>query len=247
MSFADHFSDKSEDYAAFRPVYPDGVFAFLAEVAPGRDRAWDCATGTGQAAQGLAKHFAAVDATDASAQQVRNAFRVPNVTYSVQPAEGTTFADRAFDAICVAQAVHWFDLDRFYEEVARVLRPRGVIALLGYDWARVSPEVDRQLHERLLTQILPFWPPQVKYLQRGYRDLPFPFARIEAPTFRIEMSWTAEQYLAYVETWSATRAYIAKHGRGILDNTLQGLRATWRGEGARTVTMPLHVRIGRLG
>src|SRR5690606_23388116 len=154
MAFTDLFSEQSGSYAAFRPVYPDGVFAFLAGVAPGRERAWDCATGTGQAAQGLARHFAAVEATDASEQQVVHATAVPNVTYSVQPAELTNFADNAFDAICVAQAVHWFDLERFYEEVARVLRPRGVIALLGYDWARVSPEVDRQLHERLLTQVL---------------------------------------------------------------------------------------------
>lgn len=52
MSFADHFSGVSAAYAAFRPRYPSALFDFLAQAAPARNAAWDCGTGSGQAAGG---------------------------------------------------------------------------------------------------------------------------------------------------------------------------------------------------
>ena len=130
MAFADHFSEKSDLYAAARPTYPGILFRSIAGQSPGRERAWDCATGNGQAAVGLARHFAHVEATDASAEQIANAIAAPNVRYSVQPAESTSFAAASFDAITVAQARHWFDLDRFHAEVRRVLRPGECSAML---------------------------------------------------------------------------------------------------------------------
>ena len=78
--FADHFSRGAAAYAEFRPRYPRALFVWLAASAPGRSLAWDCATGTGQAAIGLADDFARVVATDASAAQVASAVRHPRVT-----------------------------------------------------------------------------------------------------------------------------------------------------------------------
>ena len=244
-SFADHFSEKSAQYAASRPTYPGELLSALAAAAPGRARAWDCATGSGQAALGLAAHFARVEATDASAQQVANALPHPRVRYTVQPAERTDFADATFDAVTVAQALHWFDLDRFYAEVRRVLRPGGVIAAWAYDWSRVTPAVDFALERHLLVKIRPSWPEQVNRMQSGFMQMPFPFAPVTLPPVKIEVAWTLEQYLAYVETWSATRAYIAEHGRAAMDESGSAMREAWGAAGVRTVTMPLHVRCGR--
>ncbi|HYC38730.1 MAG TPA: class I SAM-dependent methyltransferase [Usitatibacter sp.] len=245
MAFTDFFSEKSQLYASARPTYPDALFRFIAETAPGRERAWDCATGSGQAAVGLARHFARVEATDASAQQVANGLPAANVRYSVQLAESTDFESASFDAVNVAQAVHWFDLDRFYAEVRRVLRPRGVLAISGYGWSHVTPAVDFALERHLLARIKPFWPRQTAVLQGGYRDLPFPFERIDVAPMRIEMSWTVEQYLAYAGTWSATRSYIAAHGGEVMEATEAALRRAWGGVGPRSVVMPLHVLCGR--
>jgi len=83
-----------------------------------RDAAWDCATGNGQAAVDIAPHFAVVQATDLSREQVAQGLAVTNVVYSAQPAESTHFADNTFDLITVAQALHWFDYDKFWPEVA---------------------------------------------------------------------------------------------------------------------------------
>ena len=245
MGFTDLFSEKSANYARARPTYPDALYRFVAGVAPARDCAWDSATGNGQAAIGLARHFAAVEATDASEQQVAHAIAAPGVRYSVQPAESTTFAPASFDAVCVAQALHWFDLERFYAEVRRVLKPGGVIAVWGYGWTRVSPQVDRALERQLLAKIKPYWPAQNALLIAGYKTVPFPFEPIEAPPLAIEVRWTLTQLLTYAETWTATRRYVAEHGRGILDDTANALAAVWGESEERLATMDLAMRCGR--
>src|SRR5688572_31614578 len=193
--FLDHCSQGSREYAQARPTYPDELFRRVAECSPSRDAAWDCATGSGQAALGLARHFARVEATDASAEQIANATAAPNVAYSVQPAEATSFASASFDAVCVAQAVHWFDVERFYAEVKRVLRPRGVLLLTAYGWSSVSAEVDKVVKSAVLPAIQPHWSPQNQLVVDGYRDLPFPFERIEFEPLAIEVAWTLGQYV----------------------------------------------------
>jgi len=52
-NFKDHFSVNSEKYSKYRPDYPAALFKFLSSLTPGQDLAWDCATGSGQAAHGL--------------------------------------------------------------------------------------------------------------------------------------------------------------------------------------------------
>src|SRR5690606_4114436 len=69
-TFEDHFSQIAASYAQYRPQYPPTLYAYLAQNAPGRALAWDCATGNGQAALGLAAYFDQVIATDASAEQI---------------------------------------------------------------------------------------------------------------------------------------------------------------------------------
>ena len=61
--FKDHFSGVAGKYAEFRPSYPRALFEWLATVASRRGRVWDCATGNGQAASGLAEFFEEVLAT----------------------------------------------------------------------------------------------------------------------------------------------------------------------------------------
>lgn len=68
--FPDHFSAVAADYASHRPSYPAALFDWLAEQAPARRLAWDCATGSGQAARDLAGRLDRVNATDAAAAQI---------------------------------------------------------------------------------------------------------------------------------------------------------------------------------
>jgi SAM-dependent methyltransferase len=243
--FHDHFSDASVAYAAGRPTYPDELFCFIASVAPSTWRAWDCATGNGQAARGLARYFDIVEATDASAEQVAAATPAPRVRYSVAPAERTDFPARHFDAVCVAQALHWFEQDAFHREVRRVLKPGGVFAAWGYDGMRVLGEFDVAFRRVVLHPIRGLWPPQNRLLWRGFVDLAFPYERIDAPAFAVEVRWTLEQLMAYLATWTAVKRYIAQGHVDFLAEARRALAPAWGEDVPRVVSMPLHFLCGR--
>ena len=121
VTFKDYFSGHSQDYDQYRPHYPDELFFHLSHLTEQHNRAWDCATGTGQAARHLAKYYQNVIATDASDKQVSQATELKNVRYATAPAEHSGIEDHSIDLITVAQALHWFDLDAFANEANRIL------------------------------------------------------------------------------------------------------------------------------
>ena len=246
MGFQDYFSDHSRLYAAARPTYPEELFAFVASIAPARERAWDCATGNGQAAVGLSRYFAQVEATDASEDQIANAAAHAGVNYSVQAAESSGFPPLAFDAVCVASAIHWFDFTRFYGEVKRVLRQRGVLVAWGYDHLGVWPAFDDEFERSIERVIAPYWPARKKLLRDGYRDVPFPFERIEPPPLKMEMSWSFTRLMAFVQSWSGVQRCIAARGGDFFQSAMEALAPFWGDqEEARTCTMKLYVLAGR--
>jgi ubiquinone/menaquinone biosynthesis C-methylase UbiE len=118
-------------------------------------------------------------------------------------------ADRSVNLVTVAQAAHWFDFDRFYPEVKRVLKPGGVVALWAYGLNLVQdPEVNRLIHEFYAETVGPYWPPERRLVEEAYRTIPFPFEEIVAPTFSMEALWSLDDLLGYFSTWSATNRYI---------------------------------------
>lgn len=247
MKFADHFSRISGAYAAFRPRYPDALFDLLAALAPGREAAWDCATGSGQAALGLARHFAHVIATDASDAQIEHAAPHPRVTYRVAAAEQCGLEDRSVDLVTAAQAVHWFDRPRFWAEARRVLRPKGVIAVWTYWTFSIVPELDAVVRRFYTDTVGRFWAPERKLTEERYQTLDFPFAEFTVPGFMIEQLMTLDDVAGYVRTWSATRAYLEHEGRDPVDDLVGELRELW-GDPAtpRLARWPLAVRAGRV-
>src|SRR5436309_13441105 len=131
-SFHDHFSEVANRYADFRPHYPATLFDYLATPVPRSSLVWDCACGSSQATLDLATRFDRVVATDASREQIASATPHPNVEYRVAPADESGLPDASVGLLTVAQALHWFDLERFYAEAKRVLQPGGVLAVWAY-------------------------------------------------------------------------------------------------------------------
>src|SRR5215208_4676344 len=117
MSFKDHFSGHAGSYARYRPDYPSELFDYLATLTPRHDIALDCATGNGQAAIGLARHFERVIASDGSVAQLRNAQADPHIVYLGNLAEQPALKDHSVDLAVAAQAAHWFDHARFHPEM----------------------------------------------------------------------------------------------------------------------------------
>lgn len=245
--FHDHFSGHAADYRLCRPSYPDALFAWLADIAPARDLAWDCATGNGQAATGIAPYFNRVLATDASAEQIRHATPAVNVEYAVAPAEACPLADGTADLITVAQALHWFDHARFFREVARVARSAGVLAAWAYDVHRVIPAVDAVLDRFQAEYVGPYWPSQREHLRNGFRDIAFPWPAIPAPNFRMTQHWTLPQMLGYMSTWSATKRFMAERGFDPVAALTEDFARAWGdAESVREVRWQFHVWASRL-
>ncbi len=265
MSFKDHFSGHSQAYARYRPGYPASLFDFLASLTATRDLALDCATGSGQAAIGLARHYRQVLACDASAAQLRSAQPHARVCYLGSLAEQFAVKTHCVDLLVVAQAVHWFDHERFNAEAARVLRPQGVVAAWTYDLARVNASVDACVQRFYQEEIGRYWPAERRYVESAYRDLPFPWEEIAAPAFEMGLRWDLDEFMGYVGTWSAVQRYIRATGRDPLPPLRRQIAAHWnasdeqpegavaaggeadlnRGGRQRSVIWPLYLRLGR--
>ena len=245
MAFKDHFSGHSADYARFRPHYPEDLFAFVADLAPARDLVWDCATGNGQAARGLADHFGSVQATDASAEQVAQATGPEHVRFSVASAEASGLEPRSVDAVTVAQALHWFDVEAFYAEIRRVARPRAAVAVWCYDLMSITPAVDEVVHRIYYETVWRYWAPERKLVEEGYASLPFPFAPVDVPEFAMTQSWTLPALMSYVDTWSSCRRFAEEHGHSAVEAERAAFEAAWgEPDAERCVRWPLLVRAG---
>lgn len=248
MSFKDHFSSISQDYAKFRPTYPDELYRFILKHVRTLNHAWDCATGNGQAAIKLASHFEKVTATDASQAQVESAVPHVKVLYKVSLAEDSELDDNSVDLVTVAQALHWFDFDKFYEEVRRVASKDAIFATWSYGLFKFNEPTMDQLILGFYNDIVgPYWPPERVYTDNRYRTIPFPFNEIESPDFHMEMDYSIEQVINYLGTWSAVKNYRTEVGQDPLSGLFENLRFLWdESITLKTVKTPIYLRIGRI-
>jgi ubiquinone/menaquinone biosynthesis C-methylase UbiE len=241
------FSRLARQYARGRPRYPDELFAWLAEQAPSRDFAWDCACGNGQATLGLAAHFDRVTGTDVSDEQIAHAFPNERVTYRVAAAERSGIDDGSIDAITVAQAVHWFDLDAFYAEARRVLKPRGVLAVWTYHLPVVTQAVDDVLARLYYDVLGGYWAPQMRHLDERYANLPFVEGEIAAPEFVATAAWTLDDLLGFLRSWSGGANYRERNGSDPIEVVREELERAWGDrDGVREVGWPLAMRVARV-
>ncbi|MCA9657381.1 MAG: class I SAM-dependent methyltransferase [Myxococcales bacterium] len=250
--FPDHFSVGAEAYARHRPRYPAALFARLAELAPGRERCWDCATGNGQAAHALAEHFSSVIATDPSAEQLSQAPAHPRIDFRCERAEASSLAPASVDLITVAAALHWLDHPAFFREVRRVARPGAVLAAWSYAAElRCSPAVDAVIERYAMEVLAPYWATQFRHVRTAYRELDFPFPAIDIEDFAIELEWSIDQVLGWLRTFSAANAYRSENGGEATAEIDAELRAAWAVDAdvaaPRAIRLPLYFRVGRVG
>ena len=242
----EHFSGVSRDYARFRPGYPPELIAWVAAQSPGRRRAWDCGAGNGQAARALARHFERVIASDLSARQLAAAPPDERVLRVVARAEAAPLAPRSCDAVVAAQALHWFDLHEFLGEAGRVLVEGGLLAAWSYGLVRIdAPAPDAIVHAFYHEVLGPYWPPERRLVDAGYRDLRLPQPELAPPQFHMERRWNLEALVGYVGTWSAVGAYRSATGTDPVPAFARELAGAW-GDRERTVRWPLVVRASRL-
>ncbi|KAF8019148.1 hypothetical protein BT93_H3894 [Corymbia citriodora subsp. variegata] len=210
------FDKQAEIYTDARPTYPREWYQKLAALTPRHALAWDVGTGNGQAALGVAEHYQQVIATDVSESQLNYAIPHPRVRYIHTPPSisddellAMIGGENSVDLISVAQAIHWFDLPKFYSLVSRVIRrPGGMIAVWGYQAIQVSPSFDPIL-KKFLDATLPYWNPNVRYVFDQYKTLPFPFESVglgsegNPVALDIPKEVSFEGILGILRSWSA--------------------------------------------
>jgi ubiquinone/menaquinone biosynthesis C-methylase UbiE len=243
----DLFSNQSDGYSKYRPDYPQDLFDYILQFVNERDRAWDCATGNGQAAKMLAAFFKKVDASDTSSAQLEKAVQKPNIQYHLAPAEHTPFADDSFDLITIAQAYHWFNWKEFYEEATRVGKQNAVVAAWTYNLLNCEDEKVNEIIRHFYRDITgPYWDAARKYVEEGYKTVDFQFEPLPSKDFYIEVHWTREEFKGYLSTWSGVQTNIKKNGASpvpLIEADLEGL---WNEAEQKHFNFPIALRIGRI-
>ena len=244
--FPDYFSRTAQAYSRYRPSYPDELFDYLAAEAPGRELAWDCATGSGQSAAPLGRRFRTVVATDASVAQLARRETQENVRFAAGAAAAAPLGDHTVDLLTVSQALHWFAGEPFFAEARRVVVPGGLVAAWTYDLLRVEPEIDALLDRYHDDVVGAYWAPERMHVDSGYADLPFPFERLTPPTFGMSGRWTGRRLIGYFSSWSAVGRYRRTRGEDPVPIFERELVQLWPDlDAEREVSWRLTLLVGR--
>ena len=194
----------------------------------------------------LTPHFDLVVGSDPSRTQLAAADRASGARYFAGSSEASALAAHRVDLVTVAQALHWFDRERFYREVSRVIAPGGAFAAWSYGLLRSIPGVDNVIARFYEETVGPWWPPERALVEKGYQNIPIPIAEIAGPPFSIAARLTKDELLGYIRTWSAVGRFIADQGHDPIPELAAALGPVW-GEpsAARQITWPLTIRAGR--
>jgi SAM-dependent methyltransferase len=136
------FQDGGEHYERVRPGYPAESADWL--IPAGAQDAADIGAGTGKFTALLVErglHTVAVDPSADMLEQLRRT--LPGVSAVVGTAEHTGLEPETLDLVTVAQAWHWCDPLLASTEIARILRPHGVLGLIWNQLDTSIPWVHR--------------------------------------------------------------------------------------------------------
>jgi ubiquinone/menaquinone biosynthesis C-methylase UbiE len=243
----DYFSKQSAEYAKYRPLYPKELYEYLNNICVEHKRAWDCATGNGQAARGLIPYFNEIIATDISESQLKNAFQDPKIKYGVRNCEDSNLESRSVDLIVVATAIHWINTDKFYKEVYRILNPNGIIAVWTYMHSNITPQIDSLLIHFEKEILKTYWAAEIKLAWDFDKLIYFPFRRLEAPEFYMETNWHLNDLKNYLFTWSAVQNYIMINKSNPIDLIATRLSEYWEnGKVRKKICWKLRMNAGGL-
>ena len=240
----DNFSTQADVYAKYRPQYPDTLFEYIMSFVKEKNLAWDCGTGNGQTAKELSKYFDKVYATDISSKQIEHAAKKSNINYVVEPAEKTSLKNNTVDLVTVSQALHWFNFEKFYAEVKRVAKPTAVIAVWTYSLLQTDPVTDTLIHDYHFKTLEKYWDEERKYVDDGYKTIPFPFKKIDNPEFFIELNWNTEDLEGYFNTWSALQKFIKVNNYNPVPDLMKEIKLNWLATEYRKIIFPIHIKLG---
>ncbi|XP_077861687.1 putative methyltransferase DDB_G0268948, partial [Saccoglossus kowalevskii] len=209
-------------YQKFRPTYPKGVveriISYLGDKKPGPyNLAVDVGCGSGQSTRILGDYFEQVIGCDVSESQIREAIGnniSPNVEYRNGSDRNIPAADCTVDLVTSAQASHWFNRNKFYKEVDRVLKPRGCFAVYGYGFAQLQSNTNGKQLQSIYDDF--FRKPlygllrdEIKQVEQRYTHFSMPYAESERDdTFSIEIDYSVADFVGYLSSTATYNEYL---------------------------------------
>ncbi|CAF0789859.1 unnamed protein product [Didymodactylos carnosus] len=218
-------SNHTANYRVFRPGYPQQLYKHILEyyfntTTPDKKipLALDVACGSGQATVDLSNYCEKVIGIDGSENQLKQAQQKDNIEYQCHYAEDLSFLQsNSIDLITVATALHWFDIENFFKQVDRVLKPNGGVLSI---W---SHGLDKPANDKAANVKLDFinndlngcWNDRRKIVEEQYLSIldsfPYQATRVKhVIDYEIEM--TIENYIKFTETMSPCQTYKEKNG-----------------------------------
>lgn len=251
---------EAEAYLDARPRYPIDWFKKIAARTQDHKFAWDVGTGNGQAAIGLVEHYENVVATDINEAQLQRAIKHSRISYHHTP---TTISEdemvdllggeNSVDLIVAAQAVHFFDLNVFYNVAKRVLRKEGgLIAVWVYNDIIISHEID-PIMKRLVDSTLPFRTPIMNLAFDGYKTLTFPFETIgmgsegKPITLDIPHKLSLKGFIGFLRSWQPAMKAKEKGVELINEDLITKFEEAWGDETqVKDVFYKAHMIVGKI-
>lgn len=239
---------RAAEAARRQPTCPAELAAFLAASSPRRSCVLDCGCGSGQLSLLLAEHFEHVVAIDASTDEIADAIPHPLVTFRVARAEDSRLPVSSVDLL-VARGAHRFNLSRFWKEAARVLRPAGVVALIGHGRPTLPahPAMDAIIGDFYERTLGPYQPPEWRTVEESYTGIAFPGRAWPLPEMWMTASWSYFQLIRYVSNRSVVDAARKALGYTPVADLARRLGPLWEAGGSRAVSWRLFGRVGEIG
>jgi ubiquinone/menaquinone biosynthesis C-methylase UbiE len=221
------FSAAADVYERARPSYPSAAVEWLSQrvgLHEGRTVV-DVGAGTGKLTRLLVPTGARVIAVEPLPEMLAKLVEaVPGTEAMLGSAESLPLADNSADVVTVAQAFHWFDLDRALPELQRVLRPGGALVLI---WN--SRHLDDPLQERLEKLLAPVRhenPAQLEQAWQGRLEASPLFGPLESRGFSFEQRFSVGDLCDRVSSTSFVAAMPIAEREGLLDSVRELVRGT---------------------
>lgn len=232
VSQATSFDLRAADYARLRPDYPQAALG--AAVPAGARVVLDLGAGTGKLTGALIDRGHQVIAVEPLAGMLAELVHLfPAAQAICGSAENIPVADSAVDAVVVGQAFHWFDTDRALDEIARVLRPGGSLALLWNHDDESDPLV-REIYRALTAAGRPFGgttgrgggtEPDLAAAPAGSPTAPFTGHPLVPDPDVVEIRWQREQSVDDLIGLLNTYSYVIRATDQVRGDLEQAIRA----------------------
>ena len=240
----DNFSIQSNDYKKYRPEYPEALINEILKYVPTKNNCLDCGTGNGQLASKLSNHFKNTLAVDISINQLKVAGNSKNLCYIVARSEQTPFRYGLFDLITIAQAIHWFDLQKFREEIIRLSVDNGVLALIGYGLVKIDIEIDKVINDFYINTMGKYWDSERRLVENEYDEIDLNLEYIiPKKYFFLRTKWSVQELFGYLNSWSSVQKYINQNGDNPVSLLENKISHAWSRNQIKIVKFPLFLKL----